>query len=352
MLISKEKSLDQSGKSGGKLNENGNDKQVRKLIWKTLIPNFTSELSLSATSIVDGAIVGSFYGAKGLAAVGAGGPILSVFTISAGILGTGNSVLISNMIGKSTKEETSKAFTLAVFWSALLSIVFTILCVGFSALIAKLFTGTSEAELLPDVAAYIRGFSLGAGFIIFRQLLTPMVNLEGGNRYIHISSVVILVSDGVFDYIASAFFDAGTFGLGLASALSYACGCLVLLVFYMKGKSSLKPSFGRGSISFRKSAALFSTGLPTAVRRFCNVLAPVLTNRFILLIASVNSLAVLSVQTSAVRFLRCLLSSSYEKTAPFQYCYYSGPAGEYCCVCLPAGMAYEGKRCLYCVWDQ
>ena len=186
------------------------------------------------------------------------------------------------------------------------SIVFTVLCVGFSALIAKLFTGTSEAELLPDVAAYIRGFSLGAGFIIFRQLLTPMVNLEGGNRYIHISSVVILVSDGVFDYIASAFFDAGTFGLGLASALSYACGCPVLLVFYMKGKSSLKPSFGRGSISFRKSAALFSTGLPTAVRRFCNVLAPVLTNRFILLIASVNSLAVLSVQTSAVRFLRCL----------------------------------------------
>lgn len=74
MLISKEKSLDQSGKSGGKLNENGNDKQVRKLIWNTLIPNFTSELSLSATSIVDGAIVGSFYGAKGLAAVGAGGP--------------------------------------------------------------------------------------------------------------------------------------------------------------------------------------------------------------------------------------------------------------------------------------
>ena len=74
MLTSKENSLDQSGKSGGKLNENGNDKQVRKLIWKTLIPNFTSELSLSATSIVDGAIVGSFYGAKGLAAVGAGVP--------------------------------------------------------------------------------------------------------------------------------------------------------------------------------------------------------------------------------------------------------------------------------------
>jgi Na+-driven multidrug efflux pump len=40
-----------------------NDTQVRRLIWKTLIPNFTAELSLSTTSIVDGAIVGFFYGA-------------------------------------------------------------------------------------------------------------------------------------------------------------------------------------------------------------------------------------------------------------------------------------------------
>ena len=85
--------------------KNEEDLQVRRLIWKTLIPNFTAELSLSMTSVVDGAIVGFFYGAKGLAAVGAGGPILSVFTIAAGIIGTGNSVLCSNLIGRSKKED-------------------------------------------------------------------------------------------------------------------------------------------------------------------------------------------------------------------------------------------------------
>ena len=100
-----------------------NDSQVRKLIWKTLIPNFTSELSLSAISIVDGAIIGIFYGSKGLAAVGADGPILSVFTIAAGILGTGNSVVCSNLIGKSSKDETSKAFSLAILWSLIISVL-------------------------------------------------------------------------------------------------------------------------------------------------------------------------------------------------------------------------------------
>ena len=283
------------------------DIQVQKLIWKTLLPNFTAELSLSATSIVDGAIVGYFYGSQGLAAIGAGGPILSVFTIAAGVLGTGNSVICSNLIGKASKEETSKAFSLAIMWALLISIVLTVLCVGGAEGIAGIFAGQSKAELLPDVAAYIRGFSLGAGLIIFRQLLIPMINLEGGNKYIHASSILILVSDGVFDYVACAFFDAGTFGLGAASALSYAVGCLALAVFYFKEKHFLNPSIRLDSFNAARSGELFVKGLPTAVKRLCNVIAPVLTNRFILAIAPVSSLAVLSVQTSSTRFLLCLV---------------------------------------------
>ena len=284
-----------------------NDLQVWQLIWKTLLPNFTAELSLSATSIVDGAIVGFFYGSQGLAAIGAGGPILSVFTIAAGILGTGNSVICSNLIGKASKDDTSKAFSLAILWALIISVLLTVLCVGGAGGIAEVFTGTTKAELLPDVEAYIRGFALGAGLIIFRQLLMPMINMEGGNRYIHASSVLILVSDAVFDYIACAFFDAGTFGLGLASALSYALGCLALVVFYLKENHFLKPAIRLDCFSGKQSAELFIKGFPTAVKRLCNVVAPVLTNRFILTIAPVSSLAVLSVQTSSTRFLLCLV---------------------------------------------
>ena len=284
-----------------------NDLQVWQLIWKTLVPNFTAELSLSMTSIVDGAMVGFFYGSQGLAAVGAGGPILSVFTVAAGILGTGNSVICSNLVAKASKEETNKAFALAILWSLIIAVLLTALCFGGSGAIAEVFTGADKAELLPDVAAYIRGYSLGAGFIIFRQLLMPMINMEGGNRYIHASAVLILVSDGIIDYVACAFFDAGTFGLGCASSLSYALGCLVLAVFYLKEKHFLKPSLRLDSFSVSRSAELFTKGLPTAVKRLCNVVAPVLTNRFILAVAPVTSLAVLSVQTSSTRFLLCLV---------------------------------------------
>ena len=284
-----------------------NDKQVRKLIWKTLIPNFTAELSLSATSIVDGAIVGFFYGSQGLAAVGAGGPVLSVFTIAAGILGTGNSVICSNLIATASKEKTNRAFSLAILWSLIISVALTVLCVGGAGAIAELFAGSTKPELLPDVTAYIRGFSFGAGFIIFRQLLMPMVNMEGGNHYIHTSSMLILVSDAVCDYIACAVFDAGTFGLGLSSTLSYVIGCAVLLVFYLKEEHYLKLSLRLDSFNLARSAELFTKGFPTAVKRFCNVLAPVVTNRFILTIAPVSSMAVLSVQTSSTRFLLCLV---------------------------------------------
>lgn len=281
------------------------DQQIHKIVRKTMIPNFTAELSLSATSIVDGIVVGNFYGAQGLAAVGLGAPILSVFTILAGLIGTGNSVLCSRILGQSSKEKANRIFSLSILWALIFSIVFTSLTIGGSGIIAQLFSGTSTKVILPDVRDYIIGFSLGAPFIIFRQLLIPMVNIEGGNKMIHISSFLILFTDALFDYIFSAWFNGGTFGLGAASALSYVCGCLPLFFFFRKNKG-LSPSL-RINFSWSESYNIFKAGLPTAVKRICNVIAPVLTNRFMLYVASVGAMASLSVMTSSTKLLLCLV---------------------------------------------
>lgn len=203
-----------------------NDALVGRLIWRTLVPQFVTELSLSMTSIIDGIIVGRFYGENGLAAVGIGAPILTVFTITAGILSTGNSVLCASLIGKSDHEKAGKVFSLAILWSLILSVILTAVCVGCAQPIARAFGGNQKPELLPAVTDYIRGFSLGAGMIIFRQLLAPMVNMAGGTGFMFLSSLSILGVDFVADVVSSALLDGGTFGLGAASALSYVCGCL------------------------------------------------------------------------------------------------------------------------------
>ncbi|MCR5747854.1 MAG: ATP-binding protein [Lachnospiraceae bacterium] len=289
------------------------DTQINRLILKTLIPNFTSELSLSSTSIVDGIICGMFYGKGGLAAVGMGAPILSVFTIAAGILGTGNSVICSRLIGKSSREESNRCYSLAILWSVFWSVLLSVFCIGGAGMIAGWFCGSSNPEVMYSVASYIFGFSFSAAFIIFRQLLIPMINMEGGNHYIHISGVVILVSDGVADYISCAVFNAGTFGLGFASALSYVAGCAVLLLFYLQKKGTVRLDF-RNCFSWNRTKEIYRVGLPTAVKRLCNVLAPVFCNRFVLAITAVNGAAALSVQTSSTRFALCLvlaLSTSF-----------------------------------------
>jgi Na+-driven multidrug efflux pump len=281
------------------------DQQVRNIVRRTMIPNFTAELSLSATSIVDGIVVGNFYGAQGLAAVGLGAPILSVFTILAGLLGTGNSVLCSRILGQSSKERANRIFSLSILWALIFSVVFTALTIGGSGIIAQLFSGTGSKAVLSDVRNYIIGFSLGAPFIIFRQLFIPMVNIEGGNKMIHISSFLILFTDALLDFVFSAWLDGGTFGLGAASALSYICGCLPLFFFFLKNKG-LSPSL-RIKFSWSESFDIFKAGMPTAVKRICNVIAPVLTNRFMLFVGSVGAMASLSVMTSSTKLLLCLV---------------------------------------------
>ncbi len=285
-----------------------NDAMVGKLIWKTLVPQFATELSLSMTSIIDGIVVGRFYGEDGLAAVGIGAPILSIFTITAGILSTGNSVLCASLIGKSAQEKASKVFSLAVFWSLILSVILTVVCVGGAEPIARLFGGNQKPELLPAVTNYIRGFSLGASFIIFRQLLAPMVNMAGGNKCMYVSSIFILGVDFAADYISSAVFDGGTFGLGAASAISYVFGCLVLVFFYLVKRRGLKVNL-KHCFSVRGSLDILREGIPTALKRLCDLVAPVLTNRFILYIGTVSTMAAMSVMNSATRFPLCLVLS-------------------------------------------
>ncbi len=285
-----------------------NDALVGRLIWRTLLPQFATELSLSMTSIIDGIIVGNFYGKNGLAAVGLGAPILSVFTITAGILSTGNSVICASHLGKSSNDEAGRIFSLSILWSFILSVLLTALCVGGAEEIAILFGAGKSPELLADVTDYIRGFSMGAGFILLRQLLAPMINMEGGNGFMFVSSISILSVDFIADYVSSAYLNGGTFGLGLASAISYVFGCMVFVFFYIRGRGGLHVSLF-GCFSLRESLHILLEGIPTALKRLCDLITPVLTNRFILTIASVSAVATLSVQSSATRFPLCVVLS-------------------------------------------
>ncbi len=285
-----------------------NDALVGRLIWRTLLPQFATELSLSMTSIIDGIIVGNFYGKNGLAAVGLGAPILSVFTITAGILSTGNSVICASLLGKSAHDDAGRVFSLSILWSFILSAILMLLCIGGAEEIAIIFGAGKSPELLADVTDYIRGFSMGAGFILLRQLLAPMINMEGGNRFMFVSSVSILSVDFIADYVSSAYLNGGTFGLGLASAISYVFGCMVLVFFYIQGRGGLHVSL-LGCFNLRESLHILLEGIPTALKRLCDLVAPVLTNRFILTIASVSAVATLSVQSSATRFPLCVVLS-------------------------------------------
>lgn len=281
------------------------DRQVKKIVRKTLMPNFTAELSLSATNLVDGIVAGNFYGSKALAAVGLGSPTIFVFSIIAGLIGTGNSVLCSRSFGQSSKDAASRIFSLSAVWAIVLSIIFTAIIILADGFIANIFCGTKDHYIIPDVMDYITGFSLGAVFIILRQLLMPMVNIEGGNRHIHLSSFLILFSDAVFDIIFSAWLDWGTFGLGAASALSYLFGCLPLIWFFIGKKTGVSLKL-KGCFSWTTTRDIFKAGMPMATKRACSIVAPVLVNRYVLYVASVGTVAALSVQNSATRFLLCL----------------------------------------------
>ena len=63
----------------------------------------------------------------------------------------------------------------------------------------------------------------------------------------------------------------------------------------------------RTCFSLRGSLDILREGIPTALKRLCDLVAPVLTNRFVLYIGSVSTMAAVSVMNSATRFPLCLV---------------------------------------------
>ena len=92
--------------------------------------------------------------------------------------------------------------------------------------------GAGKAGVINEMAAdYVRAVSLGTPSLILFLVLIPVLQIEGRRRLVHVGSLVMAVTDIVFDILNITVLKWGTFGIGMATSISYTMGLLVLLVY-------------------------------------------------------------------------------------------------------------------------
>ena len=268
----------------------------RKQFLDTLLVLINAEVADSICGIVDGVVVSRFLGSDAIAAHGIANPIFVIMTIFISLLIAAFQQPSTVCIGRGEWKKANGMYSATILLSLLFSVLMAVGGLFFPQGIASLLGARGSATITRLSAEYLQGAFLGTPSLVMFLILIPVLQIEGKRRLVHIGSIVMCISDIIFDLVSVKILHWGMFGIGLANAVSYTLGLLVLLSYYLDKNRLFR--FSIRDILCIDGKHMFLMGLPTGVRMTSLTFAVVLMNTFVMFLSGPTGMAALSVQQS------------------------------------------------------
>ena len=231
------------------------------------LPSIGMMIFKSIYGVVDGFFVSNFAGKTPFAAINLIMPFLMILSTVGFMFGTGGSALVAKTFGEGDREKGNRYFSLFVYTSAALGVIFAALGIAFTRPIAALLG--AEGEMLENAVLYARIILLALPFnvlqLLFRSFCVTAEKPRLGLTVTVMSGVTNMVMDAVLvmllpqEYkLAGAEADVVVIGYGgagaaAATALSETVGGLVPLIYFGRENDSI---LRLGRCSFDEKAIL------------------------------------------------------------------------------------------------
>ncbi len=251
------------------------EESVTKLVITLSIPTVLSQMITSIYNMADTYFVTSL----GDSAVGAVSIIYALQSIIQAIgfgLAMGAGSLISRRLGEKDERSASKYASCAFFSAIFLGLLLTCSClINLNGLLRAF--GSTET-ILPYAHDYGLIILLGAPIMCASFVMNNAIRAEGKA----ILAMLGLTVGGIFNIILDPIFifalDMGVSGAALATVVSQCASFIILLTFYISGKSIVKISPRNISRCLADYAVIVKTGLPTFFRQGLGSLSTTLLN--------------------------------------------------------------------------
>lgn len=289
-----------------------NDYIVKKLYISFVVVSILSALTATAGMLIDNIVVGAFLGDDALGAMGIVGPISLIFSAFGNICSGGGTARAAQALGKGEIDKVRQIFTVTMIFVIVSGLLLTLVGVFFTPQIAT-FLG-AKGELLEPTVDYLRGFFLGAIPTIMLTALAGFVKIDGSPRLPLVSIVVMSVANIILDLMMVMVFDAGMYGMALATTISYVLAVLTSCTHFLKKTSTLglaKPIKGG-----KEMMSMVTTGAPTAISRICDTIKVMVLNNILVLFVSVGAVTALNVRTQANNFFGAFIMGLAQASVP------------------------------------
>jgi len=211
---------------------------VKKLFLKFLISAISSAIAVAAYSLVDTIAIGQGVGADGTAACAVVLPIFSIANFIALLCGIGGCVLRSQAKGEGNEEKGNAYFTSAVCLVA----VITLAVWGIGNLIQNDFYRLCGADevLMPYAKEYGAWIFACLPSFVITAFLGAFIRTDGSPKYVMCSTLIGGVVNIVGDWLLVFPLNMGMAGAAIATVLGSMTQALLLLIYILLKKTSLK----------------------------------------------------------------------------------------------------------------
>ena len=210
----------------------------RKLLRFTL-PSIAMMIFTSIYGVVDGYFVSNFAGKEPFAAVNLIMPFIMVVATVGFMFGTGGTALVSKTFGEGDPERANRYFSLFVYASFLLGIVFAILGIVFLRPIAAFLGATGT--LLDNCVVYGRIVIAAMPFfvlqLLFQSFFVAAEKPQLGFWVIVAGGVTNMIGDAVLVTLLPQ--ELKIVGAAIATALGQVVGGGVPLIYFFRKNSSI-----------------------------------------------------------------------------------------------------------------
>ena len=234
---------------------------VHGLIIKLAVPTIISMLVSSIYNMADTYFVSKL----GTSAAGAVGVVFSVMAIIQAVgftIGMGGGVIMSRQLGARETEKAMSSASTAFFFALALGILLAVSGVLFNKPLMRLLGATD----------------LGAPFMCTSFVMNNLLRSEGKAAFAMVGITAGGVLNIALDPLFIFTFGLGTAGAAIATSVSQAISFLILLTFFMMGKSNVRINIRRVSLKGRLYLDIVKMGLPSLSRQGLASLATVALN--------------------------------------------------------------------------
>ena len=223
-------------------NDLGRD-DICQLVLRLAIPSMLAQFINVLYSVVDRIYIGNIpvIGETALAGVGVSGPIVTLISAFAYLVGLGGSPLMSIRMGEGQDEKAKKILANSFWMIVGLSSVLTLVLFVFKREILTRF-GASEA-ILPYAESYFTIYLLGTVFALLSIGMNQFIICQGFARIGMISVALGAVTNIVLDPVFIFVFDMGVAGAAFATVLSQFASAVFVLRFLRGNRVLLRLEF-------------------------------------------------------------------------------------------------------------